>query len=70
MTIREKIINKVKKVGKMNKKIATSIFKDRNSENISNSVMRRVRELKAEGLLKSVGSGEYIKTKKFDKKFN
>jgi len=67
MTIREKIIKKVKKVGKINNKIATSLFKDRSSINISNSVMRRVRELKDSGLLKRVARGEYIKTKKFDK---
>lgn len=70
MTIREKIISKVKKTGKIDSKTASKMFKDRDSINISCSIMRRAREMKDEGLLKRVGRGEYVKTKKFDKKFN
>lgn len=69
-SIREKIIDKVRKTGKMDSSIARKMFKEADADLLSSSIMRRTRELHSEGYLKRTERGSYVKTKKFDKKFS
>ncbi len=68
-TIRERIVSKVMKTGRINTSMVSRMFRNADSTLIQCSKMRRVRELHQEGLLTRTSRGQYIKTKRFDSTF-
>jgi len=64
MTRAEKITRAAVRYGKFNKNIAKRIFRKEHQtftpEQFNANVMRKVRQLCSNGLLKRVGKGEYI----------